>query len=936
MTKLNRIWAAVITFCMLFALIPSTVIAEDALSGSCGSNVNWEYNETSKTLTISGTGAMSHYSQTTMLAPWVANENIKTNLEKVIINDGVTWIGNYAFWSCEALKEVRLAESVNSLGMSSFNGCKNLTQINTDKVTAIWSYAFSGCESLESVTLAEGLSSVWSGTFTDCKSLTSLHIPKSVTSFEDRLYGCSSLESITVDDANRIYSSADGVLYNKDKTTLIKFPQNKSIAGFNIPDTVTVIAKDAFSEHQNISEYDENGLLISGKWIVDAKYDLGENYVINVDGSVTHIADGVFSRNYNLKSITIPKNIISLHRSSFTGDDLESISVDADNPAYSSLDGVLYDKNKINLISYPFSKTDTEFTAPSTLKNIGESSFNSNKKLRTVNLPNVEVIGDSAFESTNVTTVNLSPSLKKIDNWAFNYCGQLKKADLPNGLEHIGMYAFRYCNLLENIRIPESVTYIGVWAFDETYILDTSHSNDTVFYHDNWLLYAKNTVSGRFEVQDGTVGLAEEALYNCSSITSVKLPSSIKYINARVFDSDRSLTDIYYDGSESDWQNIAIDDDNYRLSQVTIHYEGTSSPSPSPSVSPAPSDEPSPSPSVSPAPSDEPSPSPSVSPAPSDEPSPSPSVSPAPSDEPSPSPSVSPAPSDEPSPSPSVSPAPSDEPSPSPTSTPSSGGGGSVTRYTVTFDTNGGSTIAKKSVYRNSTISEPVAPIKDGYVFGGWYTDSNCTKEYDFKQKITKSFTLYAKWTEKPQQTDKPSDWENPFKDVFEKDWFYLSVKNAVTGGIMNGISSSEFGPNEKVTRAMFVTLMYRIEKEPPAGEVKFNDVISGAWYAKAVAWAYEQGIVAGVSDTEFQPDALITREQATLILYRYAKFKGYDTNIAKEEKYTDSADISDYARDAVNWAADKGIMSGYENVFAPKDNITRAQAAAVFTKLSD
>ena len=93
---------------------------------------------------------------------------------------------------------------------------------------------------------------------------------------------------------------------------------------------------------------------------------------------------------------------------------------------------------------------------------------------------------------------------------------------------------------------------------------------------------------------------------------------------------------------------------------------------------------------------------------------------------------------------------------------------------------------------------------------------------------------------------------------------------------------------------------MYRIEKEPSAAEAKFNDVPSGIWYEKAVAWACENGIVSGVSDTEFQPDAFITREQAALILYRYAKFKGY------------------------------------KNSFAPKNNITIAQAAAVFTKLSD
>lgn len=119
--------------------------------------------------------------------------------------------------------------------------------------------------------------------------------------------------------------------------------------------------------------------------------------------------------------------------------------------------------------------------------------------------------------------------------------------------------------------------------------------------------------------------------------------------------------------------------------------------------------------------------------------------------------------------------------------------------------------------------------------------------------------------------------------------------------------------------------------------EEKAIDVVSGSWYEKAVAWAYAGGLVTGVSETEFAPEDTITREQMAAILYRYAKFKGMDVSVRGETSYTDKDAISDYAADAVIWAATKAVMSGNaDGSFAPADNATRAEAAAVFMRIQE
>lgn len=173
------------------------------------------------------------------------------------------------------------------------------------------------------------------------------------------------------------------------------------------------------------------------------------------------------------------------------------------------------------------------------------------------------------------------------------------------------------------------------------------------------------------------------------------------------------------------------------------------------------------------------------------------------------------------------------------------------------------------------------------------------------------------------------------FTDVTENMWFYQAVKYAYDKGFMTGVSDSEFAPDITLTRAMFVSVLYRIENEPTAdGELNFSDVSDDSWYAKAVLWAYNNDIISGKTETEFDPNSDITREQMAAILYRYAKTKEYNLD-SDEITYSDVKDIADYATDSVKWAYCAGIMTGDENGnFNPKSGTTRAQAASVFMRL--
>lgn len=178
------------------------------------------------------------------------------------------------------------------------------------------------------------------------------------------------------------------------------------------------------------------------------------------------------------------------------------------------------------------------------------------------------------------------------------------------------------------------------------------------------------------------------------------------------------------------------------------------------------------------------------------------------------------------------------------------------------------------------------------------------------------------------------------FDDVKTDGWYYKAVSFVCGKNIMRGTGEKLFEPDGLLNRAMFVTILYRMESEPSASAIRFSDVKNGEWYTKAVAWASENGIVNGISDSEFAPEDNITREQMAAIIYRYIKFKGEDVSVGENTNilsYDDAEDISEYAIPAFCYVGGAGIMSGRtQSTLNPTGTATRAEAATVIMRMFD
>ena len=262
----------------------------------------------------------------------------------------------------------------------------------------------------------------------------------------------------------------------------------------------------------------------------------------------------------------------------------------------------------------------------------------------------------------------------------------------------------------------------------------------------------------------------------------------------------------------------------------------------------------------------------------------------------------------------------------------SGGDSGSTTYYTLTFETNGGSAVAKVTGTYGKTIDlSGYTPTCDGYDFSGWYSDKRLTNKIT-EIKLNGNKTVYAGWTK-----HNPNTGTNPFTDVSTSDWFYDDVMFVYENGLMAGTSATTFKPYSNTTRAQIAVIFYRLDGHPVVeGKNNFTDVEYGpgtAWYYDAVTWAQQNGIMAGYGNGKFGPDDPVTREQLASIFYRYAQYKGYDTTqggMAIRE-FDDYESISGYAVDAMTWSVNIGIINGKENnLLDPQGTATRAQIAAM------
>lgn len=176
-----------------------------------------------------------------------------------------------------------------------------------------------------------------------------------------------------------------------------------------------------------------------------------------------------------------------------------------------------------------------------------------------------------------------------------------------------------------------------------------------------------------------------------------------------------------------------------------------------------------------------------------------------------------------------------------------------------------------------------------------------------------------------------------PFTDVAQGTWYYDAVVYAYNSGLVSGTSSTTFSPDLTMTRAMLVSILYRMEGEPTASGTSFADVAQGTWYADAVAWAAKEEIVAGYPNGNFGPEDTVTREQTAAILYRYAAYKGYSMDAEADlSKYTDAAAVSSYALDAMKWANANGLIVGTsDTTLEPQGSATRAQATSILSRFA-
>ena len=424
--------------------------------------------------------------------------------ETVVIPDtidgkSVTSIGRRAFEGCTNLKSITIPNSVTEMGRRAFSGCSSLTGIAIpDSVTEIGKYAFDGCKSLTSITIPDGVTSIGYGAF----------------------YNCSSLTEIKVASENSNYVSVNGVLYNKDKTTIICYPAGKKGNNYKIPDGVTKVDSSAFIGCSSLTSITiPNGVTSIGD---SAFEDCTSLKSITIPNSVTSIGDSAFEDCTSLTSITIPNGVTSIGDSAFEG--------------CTSL---------------------TSITLPDSVTSIGFGAFIGCSSLTSITIPDsVTCIGDSAFNGcTSLTSITIPDSVTSIGESAFSGCSSLASITIPDSVMSIGNDAFHECSSLTSITIPNSVTSIGDYAFlgcsrltaidVNTDNKDYTSVNGVLFYNDKTIIcYPAGKKGNNYKIPDGVTSICWYAFSGCTSLTSITIPDSVTEIGGSAFENCSSLTSI--------------------------------------------------------------------------------------------------------------------------------------------------------------------------------------------------------------------------------------------------------------------------------------------------------------------------------------------------------------------------------------------------------
>ena len=345
----------------------------------------------------------------------------------VEIPDSVTLISDYAFQYCKSLTKIEIPGTVKKIGNwwgnvngQIFNGCSNLKEVILEEgIEEISGRAFDACSKVKEWKMPKSLKRIGPRAF-QSTGVEEFNIPENVESIAATFISSSNLSRINVDSNNKYFTSVDGILFDKDSTRLIKYPENRDGNSYEVPNTVKTIDANAFISCKNLQTI---VIADSVEKIGDSAFDGSKLKTINLGGGITNISNKPFYGAWNLTNI----NVIT------------------ENDKYESENGILFNKGKTILIKCP----------PVTMN--GE----------TYEIPNtVAEIGAQSFYGSQIKNVIIPNSVKKIGSESFFRCYNLEEVNLPEGLERIEWRALYGCHKIKTIVVPSSVTFIGGEAFN--------------------------------------------------------------------------------------------------------------------------------------------------------------------------------------------------------------------------------------------------------------------------------------------------------------------------------------------------------------------------------------------------------------------------------------------------------------------------------------
>ena len=869
-------------------------------SGTCGENLTWTL-DSEKTLTVSGTGYM-RFNGLNPVGPW------GHGVKKAIIGEGVLSIDNCAFWECEDLESVQLPSTLKSIGDKAFQYCTSLKEIT---------------------------------------------IPASVEEMNHPFINCESLQGFHVAADNPNYCDVNGVLMSKDQTKLYFYPLGRPDTSYTVPSTVQSIEYCSFAHSpmlktvtipSTVKTIDENAFMYSNH-LEQVSLSTGlerigtcafaycpELKTMTIPGSVEFDYEDWHDRDYcgasmfyeceslesvvfqegvtsipnafygaeNLKTVSIPSTAESMDESFSSCVKLEAISVANGNANFCSVNGILFNKDRSELLVYPGGKAADSYRIPDTVTCIGGNAFSGCTRLKTISIPaSVSGVGrwafggislkeilvdeqNAAFCSTDgvlfdkgktelirypagkvATSYQIPTSVTSVSDGAFTYCCHLKTIAIPKGITKFTDWVFMYCDNLEDVYYTGTEAQwnaIEIGHANDALINATKHYNAEIHDFGAWTVTKAATCT--------ETGLRTRACTDagCSKVETAVIPAlghteAVDAAKAATC-TETGLTEGKHcsvcgailtvqektDALGHAWDNGKVTKEPTETETGVKTFTCTRCGETKTEVIPALSHEHSYKAVVT-----------------------------------------------------------------APTCT--------AKGYTTHTCSCGESYVdtyvdALGHAWDSGKMTKPATETEDGV------KTFTCTRCGETKTEVIPATGSV--------------DVTKMFTDVSHS-WADDGIQYCVTHQLMSGIGNDLFGPKLTTTRAQIVQILYNLEGEPKvSGTTPFTDLTQD-WYQDAVLWAYQTGVVAGTSSTTFEPDLPVTREQIAVILMEYV------TRVLKLERtwapadlsgFPDAGSVSDWAKDAMADAVALGLISGASNggqtYLEPQGSATREQVATI------